>query len=55
MILTTLISFLIPLYFFASITSKPIKRKPKYNTGKVYKVILLDKNGEKIRGYTYIK
>ena len=51
----TLLSFLIPLYFFASITSKPAKRKPKYNTGKVYKVVLLDKNGEKIRGYTYIK
>lgn len=55
MILTTLITFLIPLYFFASITSKPIKRKPKYNHGKVYKVVLLDKDGNKIKGYTYIR
>ena len=55
MIITTLLTFLIPLYFFASVTSKPIKRKPKYVQGKVYKVVLLDKNGEKLKTYTYIK
>lgn len=55
MIFTTLLTFLIPLYFFASVTSKPVKRKPKYNPGKVYKVVLLDKEGNKIKGYTYVK
>jgi hypothetical protein len=55
MILGTLLTFLIPLFLFASVTSTPVKHKPKYNHGKVYSVVLLDKNGEKIRGYTYIK
>ena len=49
-----LLSFLIPLLFFTVATSKPL-RKRKHVQGKVYKVVLLDKNGEKIRGYTYIK
>ena len=55
MIFGTLLTFLIPLFFFAHITSKPVLKKSKYNYGKVYSVVLLDKNGEKIRGYTYIR
>ena len=47
-----LLSFLIPLYFFASLTSKPAPRKVQ---GKVYSVVLLDKEGNKIKGYTYVK
>jgi len=55
MILATLLTFLIPLYFFASVTSPPVKRRPKYNQGKVYRVVLLDKNGKRIKGYSYVK
>lgn len=50
-----LLSFLIPLYLFASLTSKPAPRKNKYVQGKVYSVVLLDKNGNEIKKYTYIK
>jgi len=50
-----LLSFLIPFLFFTIATSKPTPRKSKYIQGKVYSVVLLDKNGNKIRGYTYIK
>ena len=51
----TLLSFLIPLYFFASITSKPAPRKINYKYGKVYDVVVLDKNGKKLIKYTYVK
>lgn len=50
-----LLSFLIPLLFFAVATSKPAPRKSKYVQGEVYSVVLLDKNGKKIKGYTYIR
>lgn len=55
MTLAIFLTFLIPLYFFASVTSTPVRRKPKYNQGKIYNVVLLDKNGNKIKGYTYVK
>ncbi len=47
-----LLSFLIPLLFFTVATSKPAPRKVQ---GKVYSVVLLDKNGKRLKGYTYIK
>ena len=50
-----LLSFLIPLLLFIVATSKPTPRKSKYVQGKVYSVVLLDKNGEKIKTYTYVK
>lgn len=51
----TLLSFLIPLLIFIIATSKPVPKKNKYIQGKVYSVVLLDKNGNKIKDYTYIK
>lgn len=54
MILGTLLTFLIPLAFFASLTSTPVKRKPRV-TGKIYNIVLLDKEGNKIKRYTYIR
>lgn len=51
----TLLSFLIPLLFFTVAASKPVPRKSKYVQGKVYSVVLLDKDGKKIKGYTYIR
>jgi hypothetical protein len=50
-----LLSFLIPLLFFTIATSKPAPKKIKYTQGKIYSVILLDKNGNEIKNYTYIK
>lgn len=50
-----LLSFLIPLLLFTVATSKPAPRKSKYVQGKVYSVVLLDKEGKKIKGYTYVK
>lgn len=47
-----LLSFLIPLLVFTVATSKPAPRKVQ---GKVYSVVLLDKDGKRIKGYTYIK
>jgi hypothetical protein len=54
MTIAILLTFLIPLAFFASVTGTPVKRKPR-TTGKVYKIVLLDKEGNRIKGYTYIK
>lgn len=50
-----LLLFLIPLLFFTIATSKPTPKKTKYVQGKVYSVVLLDKDGNKLKGYTYIK
>lgn len=50
-----LLSFLIPLFLFTCATSKPVPRKSKYKYGKIYNVVLLDKAGNKIIDYTYIK
>lgn len=44
------IPFLVLLYMTMN---KPAVRKVKQ--GKTYSVILLDKNGNRIKGYTYIK
>ena len=48
-----LLSFLIPLFLFTYVTSKPVPKKSKY--GKIYNVVLLDKEGNRIKGYTYIR
>lgn len=50
-----LLSFLIPFLFFTIATSKPVPKKSKYTQGKIYSVVLLDKNGNRIKDYTYIK
>lgn len=50
-----LLSFLIPFLFFTIATSKPAPKKTKYVQGKVYSVVLLDKDGNKLKSYTYIK
>lgn len=47
-----LLSFLIPFLVFTVATSKPAPRKVQ---GKVYSVVLLDKNGKKLKAYTYVK
>lgn len=44
---------LLPAIILPLITSD--KPKPVYKQGKIYSVVLLDKNGKRIKGYTYIK
>lgn len=44
---------LLPAIILLLVTSD--KPKPVYKRGKIYSVVLLDKNGKRIKSYTYIR